>query len=219
MRILGITAVSLLTFVGCVDSQDADPSTEQPAPTDPAPSQPTTPDGPAAALSDDEAATLRFVREEEKLARDVYGALADYGQVFANIQASEQRHFDTMGELIVTYGLEDPAAGTAPGEFTNPDLQALYDELVTRGAPDRLAALGVGCAIEELDIRDLDDAIAATTHADIATAYENLMLGSRNHLRAFYGQLTTSGGSYTPIYIDQVTFDAIVSSPKEQGGM
>lgn len=175
-------------------------------------------DGASGALSAREAADLRFMREEEKLARDVYDALDGSGQPFVNIQSSEQRHFDAIGGLLVTYGLPDPAAGKGVGSFTDTTLQALYADLVARGTPARLDALGVGCVIEELDIRDIEVARAATSHADIVIVYDDLLLGSRNHLRAFYSTLTSAGGSYTPVYIDQAAFDAIVTSPREQGG-
>jgi len=213
MRVLGFVTLALVAVLGCTDSDDGSPDgTDVPVPDTPAPPS----DG---ALSAREKADLLFMREEEKLARDVYDALDVYGQPFANVQTSEQRHFDAMGALIVTYGLDDPAAGKGIGELTDPDLQALYGELVARGMPSQQAALQVGCAIEELDLRDLEVAKAATTHADIVAAYDNLMLGSRNHLRAYYGQLVAVGGMYTPIYIDQAAFDAVVTSPREQGGM
>lgn len=199
MRILGFVTISAAFALGCTDSES--------------------PSDPSGGLSEREQADLLFTREEEKLARDVYDALDGYGQAFVNIQSSEQRHFDAVGTLLVTYGLPDPAAGQPIGSFVDPRLQELYDELVARGAPSRLAALGVGCTIEELDLRDLVVAQAQTTRADIRTVYDNLLLGSRNHLRAFYGQLVAAGGAYTPIYLDQPAFDAIVSSPREQGGM
>ncbi len=169
-------------------------------------------------LSDAERTRLAFTREEEKLARDVYIALDAYGLPFTNIQISEQRHFDAVGSLLVTYGLPDPAAGRGVGELTDPDLQALYVDLVGRGSPSLMAALTVGLVIEDLDLRDLAVAIEETSHPDIALVYDNLSRGSRNHLRAFYGQLVAVGGSYTPQYIDQATFDAIVSSARERGG-
>lgn len=177
-----------------------------------------TPDGPSGgALSAREAADLAWMREEEKLARDVYDALDGYGQPFANVQTSEQRHFDAIGGLLDTYGLDDPAAGNGVGVFTDPDLQALHDALVARGAPSALAAFDVGCEIEELDLRDLDVAAAATTRADIQTVYGELARGSRNHLRAYYGKLVAAGGTYDPAYIDRATFDAIVTSAQESG--
>lgn len=168
-------------------------------------------------LTAPEAADLAWIREEEKLARDVYDALDSYGQPFTNVQGSEQRHFDAIGGLLDAYELEDPAAGNGVGEFTDPDLQALHDALVARGAPSQLAALDVGCAIEELDLRDLDVAAAATSHPDIQAVYGELARGSRNHLRAYYGKLVAAGGTYDPVYIDRATFDAIVSSAQESG--
>lgn len=169
-------------------------------------------------LSSAEIAGLRFSREEEKLARDVYGVLTASGPIFSNIQASEQRHFDAIGGLLVTYDLDDPAEGLDAGEFQDPQLATLYQELARRGAPGGLDAIGVGCTIEDLDLHDLATAQLTVTHPDLATVYDNLARGSRNHLRAFYSKLVDGGGSYTPTWIDQATFDEIVTTPKEPGG-
>jgi hypothetical protein len=195
MRSLGILATTLI-LGACSDSSGTSPP-----------------------LTTQEQDDLTFMREEEKLARDVYAALDSYGQEFVNIQTSEQKHFDAIGTLLVTYGVDDPAAGQADGAFTNPTLQSLYDSLIAQGSPSRLDAVGVGCAIEELDLRDLTNAKAATSHGDIVTVYDNLMMGSRNHLRAYYGAVVAAGGAYTPVYLDQASFDAIVTSPHEHGGM
>ncbi len=140
-------------------------------------------------LSDEEAASLLFMREEEKLAHDVYVTLYDqWGlRVFSNIAASEQKHTDAVAALLEAYGLEDPTAGNGVGEFTNPALQALYDELVAQGSVSAAEALKVGVAIEELDISDLEQRIAETDNADIQLLYSNLLAGSENHLRAFSG--------------------------------
>ena len=78
-------------------------------------------DIPASDLSADEAAALLFMREEEKLARDVYNTLsATWGiQSFSNIASSEQMHMDEIKVLLDRYALTDPAL--APGQFTDPD--------------------------------------------------------------------------------------------------
>ncbi|MBL9022504.1 MAG: DUF2202 domain-containing protein [Myxococcales bacterium] len=172
----------------------------------------------AGTLSQAEADSLRFMREEEKLARDVYRALDDYGKPFSNIQGSEQQHFDSIGVLLDRYDIPDPAEGRAEGDFENADLQALYGTLVEEGAPAQRAALVVGCRIEELDIRDLEAAKDDTDREDILAVYDALLLGSRNHLRAFHGKLVAIGGTYAPQFIDQSTFDAIVGSAHERGG-
>lgn len=147
-------------------------------------------DAAAAPLSAAEEADLLFMREEEKLARDVYTAMyARWRQpIFRNIAASEQTHMNAILTLLNRYGLPDPAAD-APGVFNNPELQALYDELVAQGNLSRVEALRVGVAIEEADIADLQASLAHTTHADIRLVYNNLLRGSRNHLRAFTRQL------------------------------
>ncbi|MEW5741407.1 MAG: DUF2202 domain-containing protein [Myxococcota bacterium] len=166
-----------------------------------------------------ESSSLTFLREEEKLARDVYLALgARYGQViFTNIAASEQQHMDAVLTLLDRYGLADPAAGRAEGEFADAQLQALYDQLVVQGEAGLTAALGVGAAIEDLDLADLARFTAQTTRPDVLTVYANLSKGSRNHLRSFTGQLTSLGVTYTPQHLDAATYEAIVSSPMERG--
>ena len=57
---------------------------------------------PASDLSTTEAEALVFMREEEKLARDVYQLLyAQWGQkVFSNIAVSEQQHMDAVALLL-----------------------------------------------------------------------------------------------------------------------
>ncbi len=138
----------------------------------------------AVTLTDGEESWLIYMREEEKLARDVYQALfARWGlPVFSNIAASEQRHMDAIKTLLDRYGLADPAAGKAPGEFRNQDLQELYGILIERGDESTIEALRVGVEIEETDIDDLTAAIAAARRRDIKTVYTNLMNGSLNLL-------------------------------------
>lgn len=130
---------------------------------------------------------LLFMREEEKLARDVYMYCDDLytPPIFANIATSEQRHMDAILTLLDRYELEDPAAGKEPGEFTDPDLQALYDQLIVQAAISLEDALRVGVLIEETDIADLEAHLLEVEHNDIRRVYENLLRGSQNHLAAF----------------------------------
>lgn len=172
-------------------------------------------------LDPDEIADLQYMREEEKLARDVYQTMYQAWRlpVFTNIASSEQTHMDTVLTLLERYDVDDPAAGNAPGEFDNQDLQALYDRLVAQGRQSVTEALRVGIAIEEIDIRDLIEAIADTEHADIARVYENLKRGSENHLRAFVRTLERrTGETYEPQFLDQDTYDEIMASRSGLGG-
>ena len=166
-----------------------------------------------------EAQAVSFMREEEKLARDVYLYLYDlWGQnIFSNIAASEQQHTDATLRLLEKYGLDDPADGKLEGEFTDANLQGLYDMLVAQGSGSQLDALIVGATIEDLDIYDLQHLLMDIDNEDITQVFENLMRGSRNHLRSFHDRLVDQGMVYTPQYITQEEYDAIVNSPRETG--
>ena len=134
---------------------------------------------------------LFYMREEEKLARDSYLTL--YKQwhlpIFSKIANSEVMHMTRIKDLLDRYGLPDPAAGKAVGEFTNPVLQQLYNDLVIQGSQSSTEALKVGVTIEEVDIKDLKDNMAATNKTDILQVYNNLLNASYNHLSAFNSQL------------------------------
>lgn len=172
---------------------------------------------PVAVLTPEESANLVWMREEEKLARDVYLALGETWdtKVFDNIADAEQTHTDSVQELLARYGIADPVVGKGAGEFSNPEIQALYDDLVAAGSESLVAALTVGATIEDLDIADLHD--RATDTPDIALVYANLERGSRNHMRAFVKQLGRNGASYTPVHISADEFEAIVSTDVERG--
>lgn len=134
---------------------------------------------------------LTYMREEEKLARDVYLFLYEKWQsrVFKNIAASEQTHMDAVKTLLDRYGIADPADGNAAGVFDNSELQALYGDLIQDGSVSLVDALEVGVEIEETDIADLNAGIASTKRKDIITLYSNLLAGSYNHLDAFKANL------------------------------
>lgn len=171
-------------------------------------------------LSPAEIDTLLFMREEEKLAHDVYIALYDlWGlQIFENIAGSEQTHTEAIKELLDKYNLPDPADTSPEGEFANPDLQQLYNELTEIGRASLSEALKVGAAIEEIDILDLQSALEETTNADIQRVYENLLKGSENHLRAFTNTLSRQiGETYRPQYLSQAEYDAILGGINAQG--
>ena len=175
-------------------------------------------DLPASDLSEQEAAALLYMREEEKLARDVYNALyALWGQpTFSNIAASEEGHMAEIKTLLDRYALADPAL--APGAFTDPNLQALYDQLVAQGSVSLAEALKVGAAIEEIDILDLQARLSQTDNADIQQVFNNLMAGSANHLQAFTSVLLTQTGEvYQPQYLSAEAYAAIVSAQNGNG--
>ncbi|MEA3327985.1 MAG: DUF2202 domain-containing protein [Chloroflexota bacterium] len=172
-------------------------------------------------LSDAEINSLVFMREEEKLARDVYLALYDlWGlQIFQNIANSEQTHTDAVANLLDRYDIPDPADTSPAGVFVNSDLQSLYDELTETGAQSLRNALKVGAAIEEIDILDLQEYLGIIEEQAIRQVYENLLKGSENHLRAFTSTLEKQTGEiYQPQYMTQDAYNAIVSDDNRRGG-
>jgi len=171
-------------------------------------------------LTDEEIDGLVFMREEEKLARDVYltfQSLYDLN-IFANIAISEQAHTDAVLVLLERYGIVDPVGDNAVGVFGNEELQDLYDDLVAEGSESEQAALFVGCAIEEIDILDLEEYIDGTDHADLLKVYGNLLDGSCNHLRAFVRLWEQQAGQeYVPRFLSVEDYETIINDTNSSG--
>lgn len=159
---------------------------------------------------EDEAGLLQM-REEEKLAGDVYTYFYNLYKypVFLNISKSEAVHSNAVLYLINSFGLTDPAT-TEIGVFTNPDIQALYNDLTAKGAVGIVEALSVGAFIEEYDIKDLEEEIASTTNANIIRVYSNLMRGSTFHLKAFTRLLKIKGVVYEPQILTNEEYVSII---------
>lgn len=157
-------------------------------------------------LTAEEYADLQFMREEEKLARDVYLTLDEYwgtrSSVFANIAVSEEQHTSTVDFLLDKYDVEDPVISNEVGVFTNQDLQQLYDNLVERGIASFIDALYVGALIEEKDMQDILAAIERSDERAIILAYSNLLDGSKSHLSAFVGVIEAQGLVYEAQVLD-----------------
>jgi len=165
-------------------------------------------------LSEIEKNSLLLMREEEKLARDVYTTLNEKWnrRVFANITQSEQTHMNMVLLLLKKYDIPDPAAETAVGVFINNTMTKLYADLIQKGSLSLQDAFQVGMTIEDLDIFDLDNALnGEIDNKDILLVYGSLRGASTNHMRAFYRNLTGVGGSYTPQYISMSLFNEIIN--------
>jgi hypothetical protein len=169
----------------------------------------------AGAVDVGETQHLIFMREEEKLARDVYltlAALYPQSGTFSTIGTrSEQTHTDTVRDMLARYGIPDPdpAANDLPasiGVFTGADYGWYFTEkfldLVARGRISLLDALYVGAFIEELDMLDIVNCpkvivetsdligpgqcgLSYTDEKAIRTMYVHLLDGSKSHLRAY----------------------------------
>lgn len=156
---------------------------------------------------------LLYMREEEKLARDVYLALYEKwgARAFLNIANAEQQHMDAVGALLAARNIEDPVAGSQAGEFKNADLASLYSVLVKQGMQSISEAYLVGAIIEDLDIYDLKEYLSKTTDEAEIWVYTNLLKGSENHMRTFTRQLDRYGLTYKARYISDAELAAILS--------
>ncbi len=128
--------------------------------------------------------------DEERLAYQLYTELGTaYPELrqFQNIPRAESRHFNALANYTKT---KYPATeiGSLTGDFLYSETEALYQKLLKAGKQSPADALRAGVQVEELDIRDLDEALAASPEDTLRSIYENLRRGSENHLRAFSGK-------------------------------
>ena len=167
-----------------------------------------------AALDYNEKMHLMFMREEEKLARDVYqtlGTMYPDSVIFGNIDDSEQTHTMAVKAMIEKYGYEDPSTNDNVGAYTGEDFgwyfTEKYNQLVERASISELEALYVGAFIEELDMMDInqcpkvivetDNGIndvnecgkVFTDKADIQRLYSSLLDGSDSHLEGYVANI------------------------------
>jgi len=167
-----------------------------------------------------EVTSLVHMRQEEKLARDVYLTLQlQWGaRIFANIAGAEQKHMDMVKTILDRYGLEDPVTDDTIGIYADDQFVELYEQLVEAGSTSLQDALMVGATIEDLDIWDLEEAILnEVDNDDIKAVYQNLWKGSRNHMRAFASQLAVSDIEYSAQYISAEDLENILGSDPERG--
>lgn len=165
-------------------------------------------------LTQNEINDLKFLREEEKLARDVY--TYSYNKyklaIFNSISQSEQTHMNSVLSLLNKYGIPDPSS-VQMGIFVNQDLQVLYNNLISQSNISLIEALKVGATIEDLDINDIDDFIINTSKSDLLTVYNNLTCGSKNHIRSFTTELSNNEVSYEPQFISLEEYNSIINTP------
>ena len=168
---------------------------------------------PASPLSESERQGLIFMREEEKLAHDVYVALGEVWDIpiFNNISRSESTHMEAVLGLLDKYKIADPVRDMKPGEFANPDFTKLYQILVNQGNNSLIEALKAGALIEETDIADLQERIKLSDNEDLKLVYNNLLQASHRHIRAYSRNLASRDATYVPQRLSQQEFDEILS--------
>lgn len=160
------------------------------------------------ALTGSEREGLGFIREEEKVSRDLYLLFFSRTSldIFQNTARSEQDHMDAVLVLLERFGLEDPGREPA-GRFVNQSLQEIYDRLARAPASDSLTA---AANYEEISIIDLQSQIALTGTDEIKATYLGLLAGSQKHLRSYVNALRERGLEYSPAYLEPEQFRKIV---------
>lgn len=188
-------------------------------------------------LDYNEQSHLIFMREEEKLARDVYltlGTMYPDSDIFGKIDDSEQTHTTAVKAMIEKYGLEDPNTNDNIGAFTGEDYGWYFTEkfnlLVERASISELEALYVGAFIEELDMMDInqcpmvivetdngiDDVSECgkiyTDNADVINLYTSLLDGSDSHLAGYVKNIEKyiGEGNYQAQVLTQEQVDEIL---------
>ncbi len=136
---------------------------------------------------------MRWV-EEEKLAHDLYLALAD--QYAGTVTAGRFERIARVGDRSTARRCRRcwrPTAWTTrararrAGEFTDPELQAMYDTLLAQGSTSVEEALAVGRAVESDDIDLLERTAAQVQADDVRAVLTTQLAASRHHLAAFGG--------------------------------
>ena len=148
-------------------------------------------------VNEAETAGLLFMREEEKLARDVYAYMyAKYKlPVFLNISKSENVHMSAVLRLITGFNITDNSTNDA-GVYVNTHLTELYRQLIAMGDVSVIDALKAGVLIEQTDISDLQKELLSAENISVKTVYNNIMAGSNAHLKAFIWNLKIKGVAY-----------------------
>jgi hypothetical protein len=165
-------------------------------------------------------ADLPILRQEEKLARDVYLRLGDLWGVpiFDNIASSEQRHTDAVRVLLEALVIDDPIVDDTVGVLPDASLTALYEQLVAAGSVSEVEAYRVGATVEDLDIADIRAWSRRTVLPEALAVYASLECGSRNHLRSFVARLEAAGETYVASHLTQAEVDEILAGSHESCG-
>jgi hypothetical protein len=142
-------------------------------------------------LSPEEAEGLIYMRQEEKVIRDVYSVLGETwnSNIFLKIKSAEQKHMDAVKNLLIRYNIEDPISSDETGYFDDPDFQQMFDEFMQQGQQSLTEAYLVGKTIEEQDIADLENQLTFVDNPDIINVYTNLKSASEKHLAAFLNHI------------------------------
>jgi len=167
-------------------------------------------------ITETEKQALLYMLEEEKLAHDIYVEMyAKWGLMpFSNISKSEKYHNQLIQNLLDSFNIEYKNYETS-GEFENQAIQKLYNNLLEKGNISVENAIIVGATIEELDILDLENRLLLTENSSIKSTFDILIMGSKNHLRAFNRNIISHSIDYEPQYLSLEYYNEIIDSKNQ----
>lgn len=165
-----------------------------------------------AELTSDEIEFLYAVREDEKLARDIYNSFYSLyaSKPMSNIAKAEENHIAAVERLFYFYSINYPAVGEA-GVFADATRQSYYNELISKGTT-LLDAYKAAAYLEEKDIADYEAVLPSITNPNIKLVIEHLIKGSINHFKATLRQIDALGGEYQAAVLSQERYTEIVNS-------
>jgi len=162
---------------------------------------------PLSTLSQDLKDAITYMYNEEGLAHDVYLDInneliakddINVTQLYKIATNSENKHIEWVDELAIKYDLNmttyDPTLepyskeGIGDGNYSVNHIQDLYDLLYKKGIKSKKDALEVGCMVEVVDVKDLEEYIAlavASNATDVLKIFNQLIEGSYVHYWSF----------------------------------
>lgn len=154
--------------------------------------------GEGGVLTGQQEAALQFWAEEEKMAHDLYVAFADlFPELtqFDRVARSEEKHENQVLALLEGCGVAAAGEGLPAGQFSNPEVSAMYGSLLASGSVSAQDALAAGRAVEEQDLADLADLVELFDgEGKAAGVAESQIVASGRHLEAF----SPTGGRTPP---------------------
>ncbi len=189
-------------------------------------------------INEHERLHLIFMREEEKLARDVYINLSmKYPDVsvFEKTSTSEALHGSKVLKTLNRFSIDDPVGDDNVGVFSSKEFGQYftdkYQKLTEMGAISELDALYVGALIQETEMKEIrtcpqviidtaesintskDCGLVHTDNRAISSLYDYLLKGSEKHLRAYVRNIEKyiGEGAYHAQEISQLEVNEILN--------
>lgn len=170
------------------------------------------------ALNADEIEFLYAVREDEKLAHDVYSVFADKyptAPQIGRIMNAESTHMAAVDSLFKYYEI-DYVPTTEVGVFASPERQEQFNTLSAQSST-LVEAFKTMAFIEEEGIAAYNAVVGDIENVNIKLVIEHLTKASGNHLKAVDRQIKSLGETYTPTVLTQEDYDAIINAPFTHG--